>query len=548
MLSLSVGNQPLDISDDIAITLKFMSPLFNDIGDYSYPFKLPLTSRNKMVLNWKHKVENASDKYEFFRTSVLWSGIELFAGSLRIQRAGQYYEAVLYVDKGSFNWESGAIKLHEMNLGVQLIPNTTDPLYFYNSTLFKVYPQTNFAFPYIENEMFLGTSQSDPELGCYNYNYQYAPLGLRPYTDHGDPSILVPFLFLRFLLQRVFSLMGYTLSDQFFTKSNELANLLIYNSWNLDENQINGTLTPGAIYYQHHVPRVMVNVFIHGLEKYFNCRFFVNDLRKTITIRGAADILKSPQVIPFSSEVTEMTVLVANKITGVSLTMKPDEGDSWFMERIQWEQEDLVEWTGTVNAFSDLSIPPISNIAMIGDVYYVIEDDKYYTATMSSNGYTLIWTQLYQAIVTSTIFNYRYQGPNLLKIETEFSNLSEDPPGTIPGCWNLKTDWKKISPRLVFGVIGPYGIKAHSSDSVFSLNFNGPHGIFNQFYKAWFDWIIDTRTNVEFKKQLSFMDIRDLDFMAKHEIDGNKYLLSSVSVSLTKTTIKPAIINAYSCF
>ena len=166
MLSISVGKKSLDITDDISMTLKLQSPLFNDLGDYSFPFKLPLTARNKIILNWKHRIESSDNKYEFFAGSVLWDGVELFSGSLRTQKAGQAFECVLYVDKGSFNWAIKNTWLHQVDLGSEIVlPNA---ITYYNSTLDKYYPDTNLCFPPVYNELFAGVTNTEEGENCYN--------------------------------------------------------------------------------------------------------------------------------------------------------------------------------------------------------------------------------------------------------------------------------------------------------------------------------------------------------------------------------------------
>ena len=546
MLALRTSNQFLDISPDIAISLKFSSPLFNDVGDYSYPFKLPLTNSNKRILNFIHRVENTNDKYRYFPTEVLWCGIEMFSGTLRIRTAGPYFEGVLYLDKGNFNWQIANLMLHEMDLGKELFTSETAAMAAYNETTSKCFPQVNIAFPMIENDMFTGTVQTDEFLMCYNYYYHQAPTGLRDVAEGNHLSILVPFLYLRFLLSRIVQLTGYSFEDQFFTKSTELSNLVLYNSWNIDENQLFGGEYPGSIFYQHHVPHVKVNLFIHELEKYFNCRFFVNDLLKTVTVKGANDILSSVETIPFTVGTADMTVLIADRITGASFTMKGDDGDAGFQMAIQWEQENVIEWTGSVQTMFELTNPPISNIVMIGDVWYIVDEDRFVKAVIHAGG-TIAWETLQQPILVSTMFNYKEQSSTVLKIETAFSCLAQTLDWEFPFCENLKTEWKKITPRLIFVTFPGDVIKSHSRNANLDLNFNGPVGIFNLFYKQWINWIMNDRTNVQFSRQMSFLDIRDLDFTRKYEIKGNKYLLSEVAVTFSKDTIKPAIIKAFSC-
>ena len=41
MLSILIAEQSLDLSDDFSVSLNLKSPIFNDVGDYSFPFKVP---------------------------------------------------------------------------------------------------------------------------------------------------------------------------------------------------------------------------------------------------------------------------------------------------------------------------------------------------------------------------------------------------------------------------------------------------------------------------------------------------------------------------
>ena len=545
MLSISVGKKSLDITDDISMTLKFQSPLFNDLGDYSFPFKLPLTARNKIILNWKHRIESSDNKYEFFASSVLWDGVELFSGSLRTQKAGQAFECVLYVDKGSFNWTIKNAMLHQVDLGSQIVPPNN--LTYYNWTLDYYYPDTNLCFPPIHNEMYSGVQNTNEGEDGYNHVYTQMPIGIRILTPQGNISNIVPMLYLRYVLVRLAKIYGYELVDEFFNQSQDLQNLIIYNSKNIDYTSASQVMTNMLIYYQQHVPQISVKAFLQGLENYFNCRFFVNDLTKTITIKGGMDILSAPGTIPFSSGVTEMTILIADQLTGACLTIQSDDGDSVMSDIVEYANNAVSVIAGSVQTLSMLKVPPMSSIIMLGDIYYVIDVDAYYVAIWDYSLNKIQW-QVTTNVVTSILESrYRYQSPNISKTESIFGFLDAEPVGEEVQCGNIKSEWKKITPRLMIAKIDPV-MKALSTTNDLDLVLPNPGSIFYKFHQKWQDWIIDDRRNVEFKKQLDFLDIRNLDFSAKHEINGNKYLLNTVSVSLTRTEIKPAIINAYTCF
>lgn len=257
--------------------------------------------------------------------------------------------------------------------------------------------------------------------------------------------------------------------------------------------------------------------------------------------------MAKPLAIPFSLGVSELTLLIADQLTGSIMTIKGDDSDSVFTQVTDSDAEYLKIVSGSVQTLSDLTVLPMSAIITNEDVYYVIDVDAYYIATWNGTTNVMDWNVYQNNLSPATINLYRYQSANISKIESDFSCLYESAPGTGVACGNLKTDWKTITPRLMIAKIY-LTMRAVTQSSSMDLKLGGSSGIFKRFHQKWEKWILDDRRNVEFKKQLTFLDIRDLDFSAKYEINGTNYLLNTVSVSITKMDIKPAIINAYTIF
>jgi len=540
MLSIIVARKSLDLDAATSITLKFLSPVFNEIGDHSFPFKLPSTAKNKVILHWKNRVENSCDKYEFFPAVIRWNNIDIFSGSLRIQSAGLDYEGVLYVDKGNFNYEIKNRNLHELDMGRLRFTSQSAAMAYFNSTLDKTFPQVSIAFPEVKNEHYFDPPDPDPSRWYYNLKRDGL---LYPTTPLGNESLLIPNIYLRWVLEKIASLFGYTLDDQFFSSREELNNLVIYNSRTV---LISAYYNPGTIHYHNHVPRLKVNKFLAGLETMFNCHFFVDQIRKKITIRGGGDILRSPKSIQFSNLVSGMTVVIPEKITGFRFSSKPDEGDCEFSLLTSIEQALLDRIKGSVDTAVELYTAPYNTGVAIGDLWYVISEDKWYEAKFTS-ALELTWEISTDLSKLYSFFPLSIQDDLTKKVETDFSTLVGS---SYVLCGNLASDYKSITPRLFYVRVVDNVVKAYSAAVPPDLNlyYSGINGLFNEFWSEWAHWMMFDRVMVEFKKQLTMMEIKNLDFSAKHEIGGNHYLLSEVQVTLTNTQIKPATIKAYSCY
>ena len=120
MLSILIADQPLELSDDFSVSLNLKSPLFNDVGDYSFPFKVPATVRNMAILGWKNRIAASRSIYETYDGNIRWNGIVLYCGQIRIKTASdKTFEGTLYIDKGNFNYEVKDLLLNRIDLGLK---------------------------------------------------------------------------------------------------------------------------------------------------------------------------------------------------------------------------------------------------------------------------------------------------------------------------------------------------------------------------------------------------------------------------------------------
>lgn len=61
MLSLHIDNRPVELPPDFSVTMNLKSPIFGDVGSYSYPFKIP---NNAMM---KEKMPPTKDDLAWFK-------------------------------------------------------------------------------------------------------------------------------------------------------------------------------------------------------------------------------------------------------------------------------------------------------------------------------------------------------------------------------------------------------------------------------------------------------------------------------------------------
>jgi len=544
MLSIHVKDDQLDLPDDFSVSLALSSPIFNAIGDYSFPFKIPSTWRNKAILGWKNRVASTRSVYETYDGSMRWNGMVMYRGTIRVTIADDSsYEGTLIFDKGNFNYDVKDLMLNQFDYGMMNFANEADALTYFNWTLNHFYPDAPFAMPQIQNATFFDPPSVDLEQ--LTYNRYYPDKLLHAKTTLGNRTLLVPCFYLKFVLNKLAEIMGYRLQDDFFTSKTQLSRLVIYNS--VDVNEVIFGLQ--QFYFFRNIPNVKVADFLSGLETWFNCSFHVDGVNKILRIVGNRDVLFNSEVVEFSKNILTVSNQMTDqdqtmdRVLGYQLSKSPDQGDKFYKTRLDLEQPLLDNVRGCVQYKSDIPWPPY---AWLGDIYYVTSEDIWYQAGVNMY-YMMAWLPLANGPSLMDKFVYRW-GTDNNKIDTIFSTLA-DPYGEVQ-CGNLGTDNKKDTPRLfwvawVGGYTIPLSLSGLNDDSIFSIRYDGSIGMIKNFWKDWLDWKIDKTKYVWIEKQMDPIELLNFDFTKRYCMNGINYLVSEIAVTFNKLSITSAQLKCF---
>jgi hypothetical protein len=542
MLSILIADQPLDLSEDFSVSLSLKSALFNDVGDYSFPFKVPATARNMSILGWKNRIAATAGIYETYEDSFRWNGIVLYSGQIIIKSAGdKHFEGTLYINKGNFNYEVKTLSLDRVDLGLKEFSTENEAMEYFNWSLTHYYPDVDFSMPQIDNTDYFDPPATDPELQAYNLIFPDGKLH-KTITEGNQRTLLVPFIYLKYVLNRLAEIFGYRLEDNFFSSSVELSRLVIYHSVNISE------LFFGLqqLYYCRFVPKVKVSEFISGLERWFNCSFHADSKQRVIRIVSNKDVLLHSDLMEFSDKILSISQEIPDQITGFRFLLGPDSGDKVYQAQLDAEKGITDYIRGSVGTFSEIPAYPFT---WLGDIYYVVDTNSWWQLGINPYNFLIEWQQLPNGPVLTDKLFYKW-GDDKNKYETIFSSLS-DKFGTV-SCGNLGTDKEKITPRLFWvGMTGgwglPYQLRGLAYDGNFSLRYPGANGLFNLYWKDWADWIMNTRKTVRIEKQMDFIELKELDFTKRYRVNGINYLVSEVSVTLTRSSVKSALLKCFTC-
>lgn len=293
MIGIKIKDTFLDIFDRTSIAFELVSPLYfsDDVdviqGSFSFPVNVPLTTRNRVLLEYPDLIENDSLLLKDEPCEIWSNGNPLFKG-LAYVRNGSNYQAEIYILINSLSPLKN-IGLNELPLGAADL-GATQPLVLQNIKLTTIYPDSfNHIFFPVWNPYFYDDKSS---LGFAHDTFQNPWLNASHAFTAGtvsDDYIFTPFIKLNYILTKMFESQGFGLSNKWQT-THELRRLVLYNNFSIS---INGFIAP-AVDYTNHVSNTKCSEFLRKLKGLFNLGIFTNYFKQETEIIAAKDLLTMP--------------------------------------------------------------------------------------------------------------------------------------------------------------------------------------------------------------------------------------------------------------
>jgi hypothetical protein len=517
--------------------MNLKSPIFGEVGSYSYPFKLPNTPRNATLLGFKHRVENTGDVYETDQGMFLWNGLNLFQGTMKIKTlSNKSFEGSIFEGTGDFNYQVKNLNLRQIDFGELTFATDLDAIMYINNCINKFYPDRAICFPEIANETYLDPATSDPNQMFFN---RYITGVINQTTPLGNPNLIVPMLYMRYVLARIFLQLGYNFDDSLFTSNADYNKLAIFNSLCINSLVTEFTYDIKHIYFNLHLPAVSLADFFKAIGLFFNASFFVNYTTNTVKLIPVNSIVADTAYSEYSKNVISVVTDLEDQVTGYSLKLELDGADPVFEVLSLNEEHTLKSISGSVNTFADL---PVFPLAEIGEIRYVIDLDQYWFFTPLK-----FWTSI---VLSQDIFSqFIYKAPTEDISIGLSSLLSEDFLEYACSCGNAFSEYRDISPRIFFAAynsVGDTRMYALNRTSNFGFFFNQPNNPYLSYWKEFIEFRMATKL-VKITRQMTFIELKEFDFSRKIMVNGNKYLVKSLQVTLKKDRIMPALLECYTC-
>ena len=556
MLSIKIEGKEIDLPNGFSITMNGKSPIFNDIGDYSYPVKANYTDKNASVFNFLNRVQNTSDPYKESSCEILNDDLIIISGLMKAKIGNQGgYEFQIFPNESNFYSIIKKLRLTQIDYGSEHMAISVDHLVgIANSYINRYYPDVNYGFPQIQDESYFDPPPDDPGLNFINHYERRGDESIfQLHTWTGDLeshySVIIPMLYYRYVLDCIYKRLGYNYIDEFFSRNQLFNKMVIANAKN---SHVYGGDEETYMRLNRHVPDIPLNDFFLGQERYFNVRNFVNQTTKTVKLKSVDEILFNPDYVDLSDKTLSVSVELEDFISGFLLKMELDDKDSSLARSSQVQDDFMKLFTGCANTLLELPGYPETPVDTI---FLVLSEMKFYQFTND-----LVWIQYYHPYINDNLISQMLNGNinGSQEVTTSFSALMNNfllagfSFGDPVGYGYLNTDWKEIKTRLCFNLFKPSvphgGAMIAYSDvpGDLSLVYCGNNNVYELNFRRFFDWMRGTK-QVKITCIMSFLDLRDIDFSMKYRINGTNYLLKDYQVTLKTNEISPVTFTAYVC-
>lgn len=558
MLQIKVNNQFLDLGK-VSITFELLSPIFNEIGSFSYPFTLPATANNKNILGHPQRINLSNAAPYKNPAQIIWNGI-VFKNGLLITKetSPDYIKAYIAADEGYFYNLIKDLKLNEIDLGGdRVLAEYYHPteLLIFNDDYDKVFPEVDFTlFPlyapnFHKDKSFYQTwlNYNNGIINRWNTSLP-APIGY--FT--GAFNTFVPFPFLNYIFNRIASQFNISISDNVFYSDQYLRQLVVFRLFSFAENIGNEQM--GDIFNNSStfnladgLADISLSDFFQQINTIFKAELFFNNQNNSFKLVLFKDIYNS-EAVSFENNTFKIIIIDPNTYDGFEMTYQLDGSDDFLEDH--YKDISLFTFKSDIPTFIELPASPDE-----GDMYFIEAIRAYYywvaPRTYGSNTYYGEW-RFYSNDRDRFTEGNKQLKINIPGVFSRPENGLSTQAGNEGELLTVNERFFKPSPaelRLLFfyglnSANVPHGGAFITENWPYSLEWSGDNGLREKFYKEWIAFHQTTR-QAEFEMPLTASELKNIDFSKKYRFSGADWLFSKINFTMTNNRITPAKVIAW---
>jgi hypothetical protein len=552
----------------VSVTFDLRNPIFNDIGSFSYPFNLPNTPKNRALLGFPDKINYGGSTPKSQQADIYIDGMIWKRGIIVVRDANEKHIRVNFgVGEGYFFNLIKDLKLNEVDLGgARSIQdyvtiheyNGTSYIKYFDSIVGKLFPETDFnLFPFytpnFHKEKSFYQTWLNQTGGTINKWIQNSPIpGFNGFQNSGYKTF-VPFPFINYIINQIAAQLNFTIEINSFYNDPFLRQLVLFKLYSISENigneQIGDHFQVSQTFnLADGLPDISLSEFFQKVTSIFNAYVFFDDQQNSMKLVTFKNILNGIP-IEFDSLSFKQKTINPNDYDGFEMNYELDSSDDFLEEH--FKEISQFNYKGSVPTFIELPLTTEEN-----DLYFIEVVRSYYywvaPRTYGSNTYFGEW-RFY-----SHDFLRTSEGNGKLKINIPgvFSRIQNSPVAQAGNEGQMQIiNERFFKPegadfRLLFyygtnnGV--PHGGAFRSDVFPYSLEWSGPYGLKENFYKEWLHFNATTRA-AEYTMPLSAARLKQIDFSKKYRWDQTNWLIDTIRFTVTNNKISPAKVTVKKC-
>lgn len=547
MIEIKIGSDTLDLYANTGIEYTLNNAVFTSAdtstlpGSYSFPISIPATGTNLRLLKYPTMV-NSSEKYVPKQADIYMYGIRLFTGLLKIETADEKSISVYIVASGLSDLKE--IKLPELDFGGDReIGNQAAMLAHAKATTVTPLDYDYIFFPVVNRNFIPGKKP-----WYYQNDWDYST---QQFKVSADNPLLMPFIRLEYLLDKVFAKTGYTFKNEFQTTA-ELRSIVLHSLYSLYNRNAMSTF----ISLKDHVPDITCADIVKRVASRFCLGLFPNIFSKSLRLIPLQRVLSAPPTQDWTDKVHRAyTITYQDTDIPAAFKTAEDSADKVFAFLAQLTKPTTYT---TIQNVDDILGEPY------GD-YYVIAAGEYWRSsilrqymiykdfgkapdTLDKPVVDLDLTPLMDLHDFYNTANYtNTQLPNIDQAGTVTyqDGVDEDTNPVFVEQKNAQPVRISIYRGMVYdGQANTYplgsGIRYGPLGQVlgdYSLRIDGPDGIYEKWWSRWHNMLYSGK-RVTMRVNLSLSDLVAFEFDQKVRIDNMDYFITSMKVQMTMQGLK----------
>lgn len=520
------------------------NPFFNDYGEQSLPVSLPDSPYNRDILNFPNVIQR-KEKIQLLDASI--QDGEYFVPcrqAILSVSPSESIETSFYINEGSFyskleNTYITDVFADETVDGINTLDQAISYLKQLNTSggdeMFSIF-RVKINDDDNDNPRYLNGNDGRSSL-FYNEN------DTTEYIDGKTISVtrgfyMTPFIKANYVLKRLFAHFGYTLLDNFFTKTSPFPDMVFINN-------VADAIVTGKIRIDQLVPKVTCSKILDLFRRKFCCEFITDEVNRTVDVIMFNDLMSDKADVNLSSSlVGKLRVEYPDKYKQLILEAKDsvdgtiETFDSLELIKSKYPTAIFNERQGYFvrNGFkistrlSSMITPTTEIVADCGQRYYEGGEFETYKIEVPE---CIPSAGMYIGEVQYLNSSMKITGTDTANEPSETETNASSNMYVMLAFAHKEADWKFTEGSVsnyIYRRSGRNEINYKFSD--FALVYNGPYGIFEKFYKEYDKLLRNSMHTVKADLLLTQHQKMTLSSFKKLVIHGAELLPNKINYNL----------------